>query len=65
MHFSLGISFLVPLLISMFANTDLAQAQLERLRKNRPVELVAPAETPMVEIPEGLFTMGFDGNQTL
>jgi len=65
MRSSLGVSFLVPLLIGMLASTDLAQAQLERLRKNRPVEQVIPADTPMVEIPEGAFAMGSDGGQAL
>lgn len=56
---------LVPLLIGMFLINDSAEAQLELLRKNRPVEQPAPAETPMVEIPEGLFAMGFDGTLAL
>jgi formylglycine-generating enzyme required for sulfatase activity len=65
MRFSLRVSILVPLLISMLASTDSAQAQLESLRKNRPVEQAAPAITPMVEIPAGEFTMGLDGMQAL
>ena len=40
-------------------------AQLDRLRKGKAVEPVAAPETPMVEIPEGLFSMGFDGTQAL
>lgn len=42
-----------------------SHAQLERLRKNRPVEQAAPVEAPMVEIPAGEFVMGFDGTQAL
>jgi formylglycine-generating enzyme required for sulfatase activity len=49
----------------MLVSNDSAEAQLESLRKNRPVEQAAPTETPMVEIPEGLFTMGLDGIQAL
>ena len=56
---------LVPLLIGMLLINDSAEAQLELLRKNRPVEQQPAAETPMVEIPEGLFTMGLDGIQAL
>lgn len=42
-----------------------ANAQLDRLRRSKPLELQATAETPMVEITEGPFTMGFDGTQAL
>ena len=56
---------LVPLLIGMLASTELAQAQLERLRKDRPVEQAAPTDTPMVEIPAGEFAMGLDGGKAL
>jgi len=65
MRFLLGISFLIPLLIGLLISNDLAQAQLERLRKNGPVEQAAPAETPMAEIPAGEFAMGLDGMQAL
>lgn len=58
--FLLGISFLV-----LLACTDFAQAQLERLRKDRLVEQTIPAETPMVEIPAGEFAMGSDGVRAL
>jgi len=42
-----------------------ASAQLDRLRRSKALEQPVTAETPMVEIPEGLFTMGFDGTQAL
>ena len=65
MRFLLGVSFLIPFLIGLFLSSDPAEAQLERLRKNRLVEQTAPAETPMVEIPAGEFAMGLDGMQAL
>ena len=65
MRFSLTVSILVPLLLGMFASTDFAQAQLESLRKKRPVEQAALSDTPMVEIPAGEFAMGSDGGQAL
>ncbi len=45
--------------------TPLASAQLDRLRKSRPVEAAAAIDAPMVEIPAGEFVMGFDGTQAL
>jgi len=65
MRFLLGVSFLISFLIGLFLSSDSAEAQLERLRKNRLVEQTAPAETPMVEIPDGEFAMGLDGMQAL
>ncbi|HSS30608.1 MAG TPA: SUMF1/EgtB/PvdO family nonheme iron enzyme, partial [Nitrospiraceae bacterium] len=65
MQFSLGISFLLLLLMGTLASPEFSQAQLELLRKDRPVEQTAPAETPMVEIPAGEFAMGLDGVQAL
>ena len=65
MRFSFRGSIIASLLIGILASTDFAQAQLERLRKDRPVERIAPAETPMAEIPVGEFAMGFDGTQAL
>ena len=65
MRFLLRVSFFVPILIVVLVSNDSAEAQLESLRKNRPVEQAAPTETPMVEIPEGLFPMGFEGTQAL
>jgi formylglycine-generating enzyme required for sulfatase activity len=45
--------------------TGVTHAQLERLRKSKPTDMPAVVETPMAEIPEGPFTMGFDGTQAL
>jgi formylglycine-generating enzyme required for sulfatase activity len=42
-----------------------ASAQLDRLRRSKGLEQPAIADTPMVEIPEGPFAMGFDGTQAL
>jgi formylglycine-generating enzyme required for sulfatase activity len=42
-----------------------ANAQLDRLRRSKSLELQSPAETPMVEIPAGEFAMGSDGGQAL
>lgn len=65
MKFLPGTALLISLLIGLFIGNDLAQAQLERLRKGGPVEQVASAETPLVEIPAGEFAMGLDGMQAL
>ncbi|MCG3778130.1 MAG: Serine/threonine-protein kinase pkn1 [Nitrospira sp.] len=65
MRLLLILSSLLPLLIAMLASADCAQAQLDRLRKNRPVEQAIVAETPMVTISEGMFAMGSDGRQAL
>jgi formylglycine-generating enzyme required for sulfatase activity len=42
-----------------------ASAQLDQLRKSKALDTTAVAETPMVEVPEGLFAMGVDGIQAL
>lgn len=56
----------ILLLVATVASfTAPAHAQLDRLRKSKPLERAPVAETPMVEIPEGPFTMGFDGTQAL
>ena len=44
---------------------DNASAQLDRLRKSKALEQPSTAETPMVEIPAGEFSMGSDGGQAL
>ena len=44
---------------------EIAQAQLDRLRKSKPPEVAPVADTPMAEVSEGAFTMGFDGTQAL
>lgn len=40
-------------------------AQLESLRKGKSQALAVVSETPMAEIPDGLFAMGSDGTQAL
>jgi formylglycine-generating enzyme required for sulfatase activity len=65
MRFLPGTSFLISLLIGLFIDNDLAQAQLERLRKNASVEQTVSVDTPLVEIPAGEFAMGLDGMQAL
>ena len=42
-----------------------ASAQLDRLRRSQALGQPVPVETPMVEIPEGLFAMGSEGTQAL
>lgn len=54
---SIVICLLVPPLV--------ASAQLERLRKSKPLGSSAVVDAPMVEIPAGEFVMGFDGTQAL
>ena len=58
--------WMTVLTILLFFTLDInAQAQLDRLRRSKALELQPPVETPMVEIPEGPFTMGIDGMQAL
>lgn len=54
----------MTILLLLMLDTN-ANAQLDRLRKSKALDTTAVAETPLVEIPEGLFTMGFDGTQAL
>jgi formylglycine-generating enzyme required for sulfatase activity len=56
---------LMVLLATVVASLSLSFAQLDRLRKSKPAGASAVADTPMIEIPEGPFTMGFDGTQAL
>ena len=44
---------------------DPSFAQLDRLRKSKTLEPLSVPEAPMVDIPEGIFSMGFDGTQAL
>ena len=57
-------AFLSILLLLTIA-VPFSEAQLDRLRRSQALEQPAAVETPMVEIPEGLFLMGFDGTQAL
>jgi formylglycine-generating enzyme required for sulfatase activity len=65
MRLLLAVSFLSPLLIGVFADADIAQAQLDRLGKPKALDQTAVADTPLVEIPAGEFAMGLDGMQAL
>src|SRR6478736_1927581 len=56
---------IVLTILLLFMLDTNANAQLDRLRKSNALSTVAVSETPMVEIPEGLFTMGLDGIQAL
>lgn len=56
---------LVFMVLSVLFPVLTASAQLDRLRKSRVPEPAIVADTPMVDIPEGPFTMGFDGTQAL
>jgi formylglycine-generating enzyme required for sulfatase activity len=56
---------IVLTILLLFMLDTKANAQLDRLRKSNALSTVAVSETPMVEIPEGLFTMGLDGIQAL
>jgi len=57
---------MIVLTILLFLLLDTkANAQLDRLRKSKTFDATTAAETPMVEIPEGIFTMGLDGIQAL
>jgi formylglycine-generating enzyme required for sulfatase activity len=55
----------LSILLFLTVTASFSEAQLDQLRKSKALEQPAPAETPMVEIPEGLFAMGVDGIQAL
>ena len=55
----------VTILLFLTLTVPFSEAQLDRLRKSNALEQPPTAETPMVEIPEGSFTMGLDGVQAL
>ena len=57
-------AFLSILLLLTIA-APFSEAQLDQLRKSKALDTTTVAETPMVEIPEGLFMMGLDGTQAL
>jgi len=56
---------IVLTILLLFMLDTKANAQLDQLRKSKALDAAAVAETPMVEIPEGLFAMGLDGMQAL
>jgi len=63
---ALRLWFAVTLLLaSALSLVSPVSAQLDRLRRSKALEPPPTAETTMVEIPEGPFTMGFDGTQAL
>jgi formylglycine-generating enzyme required for sulfatase activity len=55
----------VGLVLAVFGWVTVGDAQLDRLRKSKTLEPTSVPETPVVEIPEGIFSMGFDGTQAL
>ncbi len=55
----------IPLLLVTTGQITICHAQLDRLRKSKPLDVPAPGETAMADIPEGFFVMGFDGTQAL
>jgi formylglycine-generating enzyme required for sulfatase activity len=62
-HFSL-MALSAAVLVSVAA-VDLAEGQLDRLRKHRAAPLSTPIEVPMALVPEGDFAMGSDSGQAL
>jgi formylglycine-generating enzyme required for sulfatase activity len=63
-----GYSFFVTavaLTLIVFVWAALSHAQLDRLRKSKTLEPTSVPETPMVDVPGGVFSMGFDGTQAL
>lgn len=59
------LSALCLLIVAVGPTVEPAAAQLDRLRKSKPLDAPPAVETPMVVIPEGEFVMGFDGTQAL
>lgn len=55
----------IPLVLLTIGHATICHAQLDQLRKSKTIEVTTVSDTPMVEIPEGEFTMGFDGTQAL
>ena len=55
----------LSILLLLTSTVPLSEAQLDRLRKSKDLDITAVAETPMVEIPAGEFPMGLDGVQAL
>ena len=55
----------LSILLFLSGTVPCSEAQLDRLRRSKALEPPAPVETPMVEVPEGLFVMVSDGTQAL
>ena len=55
----------MSILLLLAGTVHFSEAQLDRLRKSKPLDPTAVAETPMVDIPAGEFAMGSDGGQAL
>jgi formylglycine-generating enzyme required for sulfatase activity len=55
----------LSILLFLTVTAAFSETQLDQLRKSKALEQPPIAETPMVEIPEGLFVMGLDGTQAL
>lgn len=65
MRVFLGVFSLGLVVSSLFSNIDCSHAQLDRLRKSKPLEAAPVQETPMAVIPEGPFEMGASGMEAL
>jgi len=55
----------IPLVLILIGYVTICHAQLDRLRRSKPLDTPVVDETPMATIPEGIYTMGFDGTQAL
>jgi formylglycine-generating enzyme required for sulfatase activity len=55
----------IPLVLILIGHVAICHAQLDRLRRSQSLDAPVVSETPMATIPEGVYTMGFDGTQAL
>lgn len=55
----------IPLVFLTIEYATICHAQLDRLRKSTTIEATTASDMQMATVPEGEFTMGFDGTQAL